>query len=137
MKISDFFHRVRYPPGNKIISTKTKLRLRFSSGVNAIQRNSKLTSKTVRPITRDHGIHPVPDKWQVSWLAAFYIQNCLPGFPVADILSFLSTFYMHGIWMITFRISFTAYSDEIAQVLPLLPFYLFINRHDRWSAAGP
>ena len=61
----------------------------------------------------------------------------LPGFPVADILSFLSTFYMHGIWMITFRISFTAYSDEIAQVLPLLPFYLFINRHDRWSAAGP
>ena len=60
MKISDFFHRVRYPPGNKIISTKTKLRLRFSSGVNAIQRNSKLTSKTVRPITRDLEIFPVP-----------------------------------------------------------------------------
>ena len=78
MKISDFFHRVRYPPGNKIISTKTKLRLRFSSGVNAIQRNSKLTSKTVRPITRDHGIHPVPDKWQVSWLKDHHTDSAFP-----------------------------------------------------------
>ena len=39
-----------------------------------------------RSITRDpEWTFSCTNKWQVSWLAAFYIQNCLPGFPVADI----------------------------------------------------
>ena len=42
-----------------------------------------------RKLVKDYISH-IPE------LAAFYIQNCLPGFPVTDILSFLSTFYMHG-----------------------------------------
>ena len=64
---------------------------------------------------------------------AGFLTCCFPHiklpsrFPSGGYLSSLSTFYMQLIWKTHFRIPFTAYSDEIAQALPLLPFYPFMN----------
>lgn len=69
---------------------------------------------------------PVPTNGRFPGLLLFTYKT---AFPVSQWRIFIISIHVlyEQVWKNTFPVPFTAYSDEIAQALPLLPFYPFIN----------
>ena len=68
-------------------------------------------------------------KMKMKLKKAMLLFTYKTAFPVSQWRIFIISIHVlyEQVWKNTFPVPFTAYSDEIAQALPLLPFYPFMN----------